>query len=160
MKTTVLIFSLIICTLARGQDVVRYPLDFSDVFVVRAEIGEVVDSAHCACFKKEKCCLYKIRIKEVLYCPTNTFSDSAHLYAIRYISIRCTEITAIQLNTPLLITAMPSDNYQYLSFSKVLNISDSQQYSFYHPYAYLSGIVKCKGKKKGFKILKSPYTNR
>jgi hypothetical protein len=57
---------------------------------------------------------------------------------------------SLKSGVEFLITAMPSSSNKYIALTRLLNIEvlNNELTLFYHKHAYLSGLVKCKKKRK------------
>jgi len=137
---------------SEGQNANRIPLDFADVYVLKVKFGEnlLQKKSYCVYKNGTKCNLYKIKITSVLYCPLNTVFDSSGLKKLEYIIAPMVYTDSLKSGVEFLITAMPSTSNKYIALTRLLNIEmiDKEHRVFYHKHAYLSGLVKCKKKKK------------
>jgi hypothetical protein len=135
-----------------GQIVNRIPLDFTDVYVLKVKFSEsLLQKKSCCGYKNDtKCNLYKIEITSVLYCPLNTVFDSPSLMKLEYLIAPIVYTDSLKSGVEFLITAMPSSSNKYIALTRLLNIEvlNNELTLFYHKHAYLSGLVKCKKKRK------------
>lgn len=130
----------------------KYGLDFGDVYVINIKIKTNLLQNKSTCVYKNGtiCNLYKIEILNVLYCPRNNVFDSIGLMKLEYIIAPVKWADTLNLDQSLLITAMPSSTNKYLALTRVLKNELLNGYTFYHSYAYLSDLIKCKKMKKDF----------
>lgn len=142
------IFLLMHSFLVNAQNEIRHALDFGDVYVIKVKIDKEHLRGKCPCNKNDKCVLFQVQMLDVIYCPTNRSFDNKGLLGINYILVSSKELSGLYFDSSIIITAKPSGSNYYLSFSKVLNIKEAENYQFYHPYAYLSEIDPCKSKDK------------
>lgn len=126
----------------------KYYLDFGDTYVLKIKIiKEIkVGKNNCSYKKGTFCNLLNIEVREVIFCPKNTFADSSSLFLMNYIIVPVKKSSNIKEDSELFITARPSDSKKYLALSKILS-QDSLSMGFIHRYAYLSGLVNCKRSK-------------
>lgn len=145
------IFFFFITNEIEGQNVSRYPLDFTEVYVLKAKFNEslVHKKSHCIYKNPTKCILYEIKVTSVLYCPTNTAFDSTSLMNLQYIIAPIVYADSLKIGEEFLITAMPSTSNKYIALTRLLNMGvTNNEPFFYHKHAYLSGLIECKKKKK------------
>ncbi len=128
----------------------KYALDFADVYVLRVRFIDSLLQRKSPCVYRNGtiCVLYKIEVKNVLYCPLNTVYDSFGLTQVKYMIIPKNYMDSLSNKSDYIITAMPSTNSQYIAFKKFLFNEIGEDTFFYHKYAYLSGLIRCKKVKK------------
>jgi hypothetical protein len=148
MKYVAVIFFVVVLPIkCFSQDSNKYPLEFGDVFVLKAKIHKDVKQDKCPCLK-DRCLLKEVDIIQTVYCPPNNTFDSIQLTKLKFILFRGKDVKTMQTtNDTLLITARPSESRYYLSFSKILP-NEALKNKFYHPYGYLSELTPCKRKDK------------
>ena len=146
----VFIFSLQTTNAQSGEK--KYGLEFGDVYVISIKVKANLLQRESTCVYKNgtTCNLYKIEILNVLYCPRNNVFDSIELMKLEYIIAPIKWVDVLNSDQPLLITAMPSSTNKYIALTRILKNELLNGYTFYHPHAYLSGLIKCKKMKKDF----------
>lgn len=153
MKLYAIICLIGISQLVLGQDnnTVKYPLSLADTYVLNVQLTGPVYNNKCPCgYKKDmKCFLFKMKEVKLLYRAVNIPLDSVALMKIGYIVIPAKLLDSIQIAKEIIVTATLSSSPKYLLFTRVLrNLPPEQYIQFYHPYAYLSDYIICKGRKK------------
>lgn len=128
----------------------KFELGFADVYVLEVSIDStlLVAKNHCDYKKQMKSILYRVRVESVIYSARNTVFDSAALLNIKYLIVPVSYKSQLDIGKKYFITARPSTSLKQLAMTRLFDNVSIRHSSFYHKYAYQSGLINCPKRSK------------